>query len=443
MKAFLRRRLVTASRFAAWTVCVAGSIYAVCAVDGQDGPAPAPQAAATNAPARQGRGGAAVDTLGTGPWDLKSELTGIHVSVVTKGLDHPWGMAFLPGGDMLVTERPGRLRVIRKGVLDPTPIGPLPEIRSAVLGGLMDVVLHPDFARNRLIYFVYSKPGQEEPAKATTAVARARWDGGSTLTEVKDIFVAEPWFGGPDAPKGCCGQGPSDGSYGARMVFDRAGFLYVTLGDRNYGEKSQDPSSDWGKIVRLRDDGSVPPDNPFVGKVGYRPEIFTIGHRNPLGLTIDPMTAEMWSTEFGPRGGDELNVIKAGRNYGWITVTHGTHYDGTPGGEPREGMEEPVLFWAPSINPGNLSFYHGRKFPAWKGNMLMAAMTRCVLRVTFDAQRKPVGQEKMLTELKQRFRDLRTGPDGDVYLLTDETFGAVLKMEPAVPGGAGAQHLVF
>jgi len=278
-----------------FAACIAWSGYSPTTLDAQ-------VAAPAGRGAGQGRGRRArpgpVDTLGAGPWDLKSELAGIHVTVVTKGLDHPWGMAFVPGGDILVTERPGRLRVIRKGVLDPTPIGPLPPIRAAVLGGLMDITLHPDFARNRLIYFVYSKPGAEEPAKATTAVARARWDGGSTLTDVKDIFIAEPWFGGKDAPKGCCGQGPSDGSYGSRMVFDKAGFLFVTLGDRNYGEKAQDPSSDWGKIVRLKDDGRVPSDNPFVGKAGYRPEIYTIGHRNPLGLTIDPATGELWSTEF-------------------------------------------------------------------------------------------------------------------------------------------------
>ena len=164
---------------------------------------------------------------------------------------------------------------------------------------------------------------------------------------------------------------------------------------------------------------------------GYRPEIYTLGHRNPLGLTIHPVTGEMWSTEFGPRGGDELNVIKAGANYGWITTTHGTHYDGTPGGSPQPGMEEPVLFWVPSINPGNLAFYYGDKFLAWKGNMLMAALTHCVLRVTFDEKGKPIGQEKMLTELNQRLRDLRIGPDGYIYLLTDETFGAMLRIEPA------------
>jgi glucose/arabinose dehydrogenase len=295
----------------------------------------------------------------------------------------------------------------------------------------MDVALDPNFARNPLIYFVYSKPGPDEPAKATTAVARARWDGGSTLTDVKDIFAAEPWFGGRDAPKGCCGLGPTDASFGARMVFDKARFPYVTLGDRNYGEKSQDPSWDWGKIVRLRDDGTVPADNPFVKKEGYRPEIYTLGHRNPLGLTIHPVTGEMWSTEFGPRGGDELNLIKAGGNYGWITTMHGTHYDGMPGGSPQPGMEEPVLSWVPSINPGNLTFYYGDKYPAWRGNMLLAALTHCVLRVTFDAQGKPTGQEKMLIELNQRLRDLRVGPDGYIYLLTDETFGAMLRMEPA------------
>jgi glucose/arabinose dehydrogenase len=379
----------------------------------------------------KGKGRGAVDTLGEGPWDLTTEKARVHVAVVTKGLDHPWGMAFLPNGDMLVTERPGRLRVIRSGVLDPTPIGPLPTIRAAVLGGLLDVALHPRFAENRLIYFVYSKPGEEVAAKATTAVARARWDGGSTLENLKEIFAADAYHGGPGAPRGCCGQGPSDGSYGSRLAFDRAGFLYVTLGDRNYGEKSQDPSSHIGKILRLRDDGSVPPDNPFAGRQGYKPEIFSLGHRNPLGLTVHPVTGEMWSTEFGPRGGDELNRVEAGKNYGWMRVTKGAHYDGTPAGSFEPGLEDPVLFWAPSINPGNLTFYDGGKFPAWKGNLLMAAMSRSVLRVTFDAQGKPAGQERMLTELNQRFRDVRTGPDGFIYALTDETFGAMLRLEPA------------
>jgi len=414
---------------------VAAVLIAFTAVQGQDAaPAKGPDDAKAKGKGK-GKGGpprAAVDTLGAGPWDLKSELANIHVSVVTKGLDHPWGIAFVPGGDMLVTERGGRLRVIRGGVLDPTPLGPLPAIRTVSLGGLLDVVLHPNFAENRWIYFAYSKPGDEVPAKSTLAVARARWDGGATLADVKDIFVADAWYGGPGGPMRCCGQGPADGSYGSRLVFDRAGFLYITSGDRNWGERSQDPSTHIGKILRLKDDGTVPADNPFVGKAGYKPEIYSLGHRNPLGLTLHPVTGELWSTEFGPMGGDELNHIQAGKNYGWILATHGTHYDQTPGGISTADMVEPVLFWGPpSINPGNLTFYNGDKFPMWKGNMLMGTMTRNVLRATFDAEGKPTGQEKMLTELNQRFRAVNSGPDGFLYVLTDETFGAVLKIEPA------------
>jgi glucose/arabinose dehydrogenase len=345
-------------------------------------------------------------------------------------------MAFLPDGSMLITERPGRLRVFRNRALDPTPIEGLPQIRAVSLGGLLDIALHPRFAENRLIYLAYSKPGSEDPARATTAVLRARWDGGAALTDVRDILVADAYHGGARGtpqPQRCCGQGPADGSYGSRLVFDRAGFLYVTLGDRNYGEKSQDPMSHIGKILRLRDDGTVPPDNPFVGKEGYKPEIFTLGHRNPLGLTIHPVTGELWSTEFGPRGGDELNRIQAGKNYGWILVTEGTHYNQEPAAKGKNsvpGMEDPVLFWIPSINPGNLLFYNGDKFPSWKGNMLMAAMSQSVLRATFDAQGKPAGQERMFTDLRQRFRDVRLGPDGFIYLLTDENAGALLRIEP-------------
>ena len=395
-----------------------------------------------------GGGGARGNALGDGPWDIGEGENRVHVTVVTKGLDHPWGMAILPNGDMLVTERgvPAQphLRVIRKGVLDPTPIEGLPQIRAATLGGLLDIALHPNFAQNRLIYLAYSKPGAEVAARATTAVYRAKWEGGATLTEGKDIFIAEPWYGGArrgEGPTRCCGQGPPDGSYGARLAFDRAGYLYVTVGDRNYGELAQDPSADIGKIVRLKDDGTIPTDNPFVGKEGHRPEIYTIGHRNPLGLTIDPMTGAIWSTEFGPRGGDELNRIQAGKNYGWIVITNGTHYDQTPsrmGKNSIAGYEDPVLFWVPqSFNPGNVAVYYGDRFPAWKGNLLVGSMgtfegdRAFLLRVVVDANGKFVSQHKVMTGLGQRIRDVRTGPDGYVYLLTDETAGAMLRLEPA------------
>jgi aldose sugar dehydrogenase len=374
--------------------------------------------------------------LDDGPWDFATEKSRIHVTVVTKGLDHPWGMAFVPNGNLLVTERPGRLRVVRDGDLDPQPIAGLPAIRAAVIGGLADVVLHPDFARNRLIYFSYSKPDAKEPSISTLAVARARWDGGPALTNVEDIFVASDWYG-PEmagANHRCCGQGPADGSFGARMVFGADGMLYVASGDRNWGEKAQDPASYFGKILRLRDDGSVPADNPFVGREGVKAEIYTLGHRNPTGLTVQPVTGALWSTEFGPRGGDELNRIEAGKNYGWILVTHGAHYNGDPvvrGTDAVPGMTDPVLFWVPSINPGNIAFYAGNAFAAWRGDLLMATMTRSLVRISFDGAGQPAGQELLLTDLGQRLRDVRQAPDGSVYVLTDETAGAILRIEPA------------
>jgi glucose/arabinose dehydrogenase len=422
------------SRAAAVTVLAAMVMLAAATVSrAQDNRAPG-AAAAGQAGGGAGRPG--TQPLGDGPWDLATEKARIHVTVVTKGLDHPWGMAFLPDGGVLVTERPGRLRVVRNGKLDPTPIAGLPAIRAAVIGGLMDIALHPQFERNRLIYFAYSKPSAEDPTASSLAVARARWDGGAALENVEDIFVAGEAYGPEMAGKNhrCCGQGPADGSFGGRILFDANGLLYVTSGDRNWGEKVQDPSSYLGKILRIRGDGTVPSDNPFVGKAGYKPEIYTLGHRNPLGLAIHPVTHELWSTEFGPRGGDELNRIEAGKNYGWILVTHGQHYNGDPvargsGGVP--GMTDPVLFWVPSINPGNLMFYEGDRFPVWRGNMLMATMTRSLLRVTFDDTGKPAAQERMLTSLGQRLRDVRLGPDGSIYVLTDEREGAMLRIEPA------------
>ncbi|MDB5688303.1 MAG: hypothetical protein JWL91_179 [Sphingomonas bacterium] len=420
--------------------------FATCGAAVAQDAAPAPAAAPPAPPAPLAQDGAPppavgaparppsrppVMLLGDGPWDEATERQKIHVSVVTKGLDHPWAIAFVPGGDMLVTERDGRLRVIRGGVLDPTPIAGLPDILRGGLGGLMDIALHPNFARNRLVYMTYSKPGATVRDESTLAVVRARWDGGATLTDVRDIFVADAWYGAAPLPKRCCGQGPASGSYGSRIAFDRKGYLYITSGDRNYGERVQDPSNHFGKILRLKDDGSVPKDNPFVGKPGYKPEIWTIGHRNPLGLFFHPKTGELWETEFGPRGGDELNRIERGRNYGWIDVTQGAHYNGEPAKSVKgvAGMADPVLTWAPSINPGNLIFYTGNRFPGWKGDMLMPTMTRSLLRVTFNGK-SPAGQERMLTGLKQRLRDIRVGPDGNLYVLTDEAAGAVLRIQP-------------
>jgi aldose sugar dehydrogenase len=361
--------------------------------------------------------------------------------VVTKNVNRPWGIAFVPdpstppgaSGTMLVTERPGRLRVIRNGVLDPTPIGPLPEMLATGLGGLLDVSLHPQFVKNRLIYLTYSKPGPGE-GNATTAVLRAKWEGGSALTEAKDILVADAYHGGPGSPQGL---GPASGSYGSRLAWDRAGFLYVSLGDRNYPPAAQDPASHIGKILRIRDDGRVPADNPFVSRPGYKPEIYSLGHRNPLGLAIHPVTGDLWSTEQGPQGGDELNKIEMGKNYGWPRVSLGRNYDGTRVGEgfTAQGLEEPIVYWVPAIAISGLSFYDGDKFPQWKGHAFVGGMRantgQHIQRVQFNAKGEPTGRELLLGELRQRIREVKPGPDGFIYALTDEPFGAVLKIEPA------------
>lgn len=401
------------------------ALAAPAALMAQDKPTtPAPAAHAGPPPSKP---------LGEGPWDIATEKARVHVSIVARGLDHPWGIAFAPDGTILVTERAGRLRAIRHGRLDPSPIAGTPPVVAEGIGGMFDVVLHPKFARNHLLYIAYAKPDPNVPHQSTLAVMRGRWDGGASLSDVHDIFVADAWYGAPPLPKRCCGQGPASGSHGGRLAFDHKGYLFITSGDRNYGEKVQDPSNDYGKIIRLKDDGSIPADNPFVGKAGYRPEIWTIGHRNPLGLAFHPVTGELWESEFGPRGGDEVNLIVRGHNYGWIDVTQGQHYNNEPakGIKGVAGMDDPVLNFIPSINPGDLIFYEGRRFPAWKGDLLMGTMTRSVLRVTFDAAGMPIAQERMLGELGQRFRAIDAGPDGDLYLLTDEKDGAVLRIEPA------------
>ncbi len=374
--------------------------------------------------------------LGEGPWVMATEELDVRVEIVTKGLERPWGMAFLPNGDMLVTERPGRLRVIRDGRLDPDPIRGLPAIRTAVFGGLMDVALHPEFESNRLVYWTYSKTHPDNADLAATAVGRGRFDGGSLLEDVEDVFVAEPWYGPAMADENdrCCGQPPPGAVYGSRILFDDNGLLYATMGDRGWGEMAQEPGTHFGKILRMNDDGAAPSDNPFVGAEDYKPEIWTLGHRNPVGLTIDSRTGALWSTEFGPRGGDELNRLEAGKNYGWILVTEGTHYNDEPpalGRNSVPGMTDPVRYWVPSINPGNIVFYEGNEFREWQGDLLMGAHTRSLVRIRFDDDGQPIHEERMLEELAQRVRDVRVGPDGFMYLLTDETAGAMLRVMPA------------
>lgn len=388
-------------------------------------------ALAQDAPAAPPPGFMRSEPLGAGPWDFETSTGKVHVEVVAR-LERPWSLAFVPGGDMLVTERKGRLRVIRGGQLDPVAIAGLPPINPSGIGGLYDIALDPEFATNRRIYLSYVKPSPEDHGHTTLAVLRATWDGGMRLEDVEDVFVADAWYGKQPWPKRCCGQGPAFGSWGGRILFGPDGKLYVTSGDRNYGEMVQDPSNHFGKILRINPDGSVPADNPFVGREGWKPEIWTTGHRNPLGLTLHPETGEIWGTEFGPRGGDELNLVRKGANYGWIEVTQGQHYNGEPTGGVKdvEGMTDPVIsFGPPSLNPGNPAWYEGDLFPGWRGDLLLPSFTKGLLRIEFEGG-KPGPTEELLSDLKQRWRDARVAPDGSVYLLSDEQAGAVLRLTP-------------
>lgn len=346
---------------------------------------------------------------------FKSERHPYRVVTVADGLVHPWGMAFLPGGEILVTERPGRLRMIRDGKLDPQPIVGVPEVRAQGQGGLLDVALHPNFASNRLVYLTYSKPG---PRGATTAVARGRLEG-NRLADIKDIFVADAWTN-------------TGAHFGSRMVFDRDGYLYLTIGDRGTMKNAQDQSDHTGNSLRLHDDGRVPKDNPFVGKSGVRPEIFTYGNRNIQGMAIHPQTGQIWANEHGARGGDEINVLRTGRNYGWPVITHGVNYNGKPISDrtAAPGMEQPVLHWTPSIAPSGMAFYTGDAFPQWRGNVFNGALAgQHLRRVVLDGTRV-VSQEKLLDGYGRRIRDVRNGPDGFLYLLVDDAKAPMLRLEP-------------
>ncbi len=378
--------------------------------------------AATSIPAQRPRARA---PLGDGPWtfDTFEPNTRIRVSVVAKGLSHPWSIAFLPGGDILVTERPGRLRVIRNGVLDPHPVAGIPEVRAVDLGGLMDLALHPRFAENHWVYMSYSKATAKGVA---TSLARGRWDG-KALVDTEDVFVTDP-TGGTNVA-------------GSRILFNGDGTIFFTVGGagQNNDQRAQDPARHAGKILRLRDDGSIPQDNPFVNRAGYLPEIYSMGHRNPTGLALHPATGELWESEQGPQGGDEINVIRAGRNYGWPVVTYGRDYDGKRLTEQPSTpeFEQPHLFFVPSIATEGITFYTGDRFPAWRGNLFVAGMVEARIPNTGQVQRiilnadGELRREPFFREFRQRFRDVRQGPDGLLYLLTDEDPGVVLKVEPA------------
>ncbi|PYS34945.1 MAG: hypothetical protein DMG14_28220 [Acidobacteria bacterium] len=346
----------------------------------------------------------------------------IRVVVVTKGLTYPWSLAFLPDGGILVAERTGKLRIVRNGVLDPQPIAGVPASRYAgksgepgAVHGLMDLVLHPGFAENHLVYFTYTKPLEGE--RSTNALARGRWDG-KALTEVRDIFVAQP------------------GAGASRIAFGRDGTIFMTNG----GNDPQDLKSHGGKLLRVRDDGSVPSDNPFVGREGVKPEIYSLGHRTSLGLAIHPVTGEVWENENGPNGGDEINIIRPGRNYGWPIVSFGRTYQGPWQAErpTHDGFEPPVVFWMPSIAVSGMAFYTGNRLPKWKGDVFVGSLrtgeipgTGHLERILFNEKMEELRRESLLVELHQRIRDVRQGPDELLYVLTDAEDGAVLRIEPA------------
>jgi glucose/arabinose dehydrogenase len=333
-------------------------------------------------------------------------------------------MAFLPGGDMLITERPGRLRIVRDGSLLPDPVPGVPEVLAQGQGGLLDVVPHPDFASNRMLYLSYSKPVDQG---ATTAVVRGRFEG-DRLTQVEELFEA---------------QSRGNGHYGSRIVFDDAGYMFITIGDRQAppsgdlaAHPAQDLSNHHGVVVRLHDDGRVPDDNPFVGREGALPEIWSYGHRNQQGMAIHPETGALWATEHGPQGGDELNLIQPGLNYGWPVVGYGVNYrSGTAihAATQAEGMESPVHFWVPSIGTSGLAFYTGDRFPEWRGDAFAGGLSGAqIARLTFDGNRV-VAEETLLLGVG-RVRDVRQGPDGLLYVALDGRGGAttaVVRMEPA------------
>jgi glucose/arabinose dehydrogenase len=377
---------------------------------------------------------------------IRTAAATLRVSAV-RGFVYPWALAFLPNGDMLVTEQ-GRstLRLVHNGALDPTPITGLPQgitsTRRDTAG--VEIAVHPRFTENRYIYVAYWKPAPgSEAAKGTnirTAILlRARYDGGATLSDVREIFASASWTDGPSA---------------ARLVFGRDGKIYLAIGAPGFANErgatswAQAPGEHGGKILRLNDDGTTPQDNPFVGRPEYKPEIFALGIRNALGLAIHPETGELWETENGPQGGDEVNIIRAGKNYGWPVITYGRAYTSDPEGKnsglppptvqpptSAPGMEEPVTFYKPSIAISGMVFITGDKFPTWRGNLIVGGLVGMQLsRIVFNREGLEARREAMLLELRQRIRDVKQGPDGLLYMTTDMPDGAILKIEPVETG---------
>ncbi|WP_119459914.1 PQQ-dependent sugar dehydrogenase [Rhodospirillaceae bacterium SYSU D60014] len=361
---------------------------------------------------------------------FETDKATIRVQTFAKGLSHPWGLAFLPDGGMLVTERGGNLRIVSpEGELS-DPLDGVPEVDARNQGGLLDVALDPNFEENRLVYLSYAEPGE---GGNSTAVARGELAEGdpSRLANVEVIFSQEPKL-------------PSTAHFGSCLVFDNDGHLFVTLGERydeEFRTQAQDLDSHLGKVVRIHPDGSVPDDNPFVGQEGALPEIWSYGHRNSQGAALHPETGVFWMHEHGPKGGDEINIPEAGKNYGWPVVSYGVNYDGTPvgtGEQTAQGMEEPIYYWTPSIGPSGMAFYTADAIPGWQGDLFIGGLAiPKLVRLEIDGQRV-TAEEDLIAALGLRIRDVVQGPDGALYLLTDEPDGEILRITSAVEEPATA-----
>jgi glucose/arabinose dehydrogenase len=337
----------------------------------------------------------------------------IVVEELAGGLDHPWGMAFLPDGRLLITEREGRLHILGPGNKLSPPLAGAPEVYASGQGGLLDVALDPDFPTNRMIFLSFAEAGD---GGASTALARATLVG-NAITGLKVIFRQEPKVSG-------------SGHFGGRIAFSREGHLFLTTGDRQKFDPAQDLAGHLGKIIRLNRDGTIPKDNPLVGRAGVKPEIWSYGHRNVQGAAIEPLTGVLWTTEFGPRGGDELNRPDVGKNHGWPLVSWGTHYDGRDIPDPptRPEFTDAVRYWTPVISPSGMIFYTGAMFPHWRGNIFIASLSsQALVRLTLEAG-KVTGEERIL--LGSRIRDVEQSADGSIYVLTDESDGKVLRLRP-------------
>lgn len=364
--------------------------------------------------------------LGDGPWTYRTTEAELTVSIVARGISHPYAFAFLPDGAILVSERVGKLRVIRNGALDPEPVEGLPPmIYRGTEAGLMDIALHPNFVQNAWVYFAYHKPIGND--LASNALGRGTWDG-KRLTDVREIFVSD-----------------DVDTEVSRIVFGPDGTLYLSIGGPGTGPdasvmRAQHGDDYAGKIIRLQDDGRVPADNPFAGSAVHNAPLFALGFRNVLGMAMNPETNELWVTEIGPNGGDEVNIVRAGKNYGWPVVSYGRNYLGPrfDSAHAAKGFEEPIWFWTPPISPSGTTFYTGARFPNWQRNLFVGGLregqfspTGQLKRLVFDDRWELLREEALLRDLHQRIRDVRQGPDGNLYVLTDEDDSALLKIEPA------------